>query len=465
MMAIHLVKVPDVGEGVAEVELVAWSVAPGEEVNRNQVLAEVMTDKANVEIPSPVNGTVAAIHGAVGATLAVGTPLIELEVAGSVSAPGGAPPGSVAPGAGEESGPRSGASLSGPSPVARSVPGASSPTASPPAGARPAADGRAGEPGRVAATRPPGKRPRATPAVRHRARQAGVELRLVPASGPAGRVTHEDLDAYLTGPVAFVERGEADESEPPEAEPDAGSVVAGRQPDTSVGEEPIIGVRRRIAENTLRSTRSIPHITYVDEVDVTALEDLRAVLNEDRPVDTPHLTLLPFLVRALVRVLPDHPSMNAHVDDDAGVIRRFGGVHVGIATQTETGLMVPVVRHAEVETLWSLAGRITALADAARNGAAARHELSGSTITVSSLGSLGGLVSTPVINKPEVAILGVNKIVTRPRWIEGQFVPRRMMNLSSSFDHRVVDGWDAATFVQALRRLLEQPALLVMEQS
>jgi 2-oxoisovalerate dehydrogenase E2 component (dihydrolipoyl transacylase) len=211
------------------------------------------------------------------------------------------------------------------------------------------------------------------------------------------------------------------------------------------------------------STSRIPHITYVEEVDVTALEDLRATMNRDRKPEQPKLTVLPFLMRALVKTAAEQPGVNAIFDDHAGIIHRHAAVHIGIATQTPAGLTVPVVRHAEARSIWDCASELNRLAEAARTGTATRDELTGSTITISSLGALGGIASTPVINHPEVAIVGVNKIAVRPVWDGTQFVPRKIMNLSSSFDHRVIDGWDAATFVQRLKTLLETPALIFVE--
>ena len=307
------------------------------------------------------------------------------------------------------------------------------------------------------APRPEGRKPTATPSVRRRAREAGVDLRAVAGSGPAGRITHDDLDEFFRRPTGS---GGARSGA-------AGAVVAA--PDPSVADQPVVGLRRRIAEQMVASTSTIPHITYVDEVDMTALEELRSTLNGRNP-DGARLTILPFLVRALVRVLPRFPMCNAHLLDDdprsdggPATLRTFGGVHVGIATQTEAGLVVPVLRHAEAESLSGIAARLAELAEAARSGRASAADLSGSTITITSLGALGGLVTTPVINKPETSIVGVNKLATRPVWDGERFVPRKMMNLSSSFDHRVVDGWDAANFVQELKTLLEQPALLFME--
>ena len=344
--------------------------------------------------------------------------------------------------------------------------------ASPGAPDRPrTADASAGAPvtGRlrsVVVPRPEGRKPTATPSVRRRAREAGIDLRAVPGTGPAGRITHEDLDELFRSPTG---RGGV---------PGRPATGPTRAPDPSTADEPIIGLRRRIAEHMVASASTIPHITYVEEVDMTALEDLRATLNGSAPIAgdgaagpaAPRLTILPFLVRALVRVLPRFPLCNAHVvdDGDAGdgpaTLRTFGGVHVGIATQTDRGLVVPVLRHAEAETLWGTAERVADLAEAARTGQASAADLTGSTITITSLGALGGLVTTPIINKPETTVVGVNKLVTRPVWDGERFAPRQMMNLSSSFDHRVVDGWDAATFVQALKSVLEQPALLFVEE-
>jgi 2-oxoisovalerate dehydrogenase E2 component (dihydrolipoyl transacylase) len=277
--------------------------------------------------------------------------------------------------------------------------------------------------------------------VRHRAREAGLDLRQLRGTGPAGRILHEDLDAFLRG---------------------GGTTRPGAARRVDVEEIPVTGLRRRIAERMAEATRRVAHFSYVEEVDVTALEDLRATLNAGT-AEAPKLTLLPFLLRAVVRAVADFPQMNAHYDDAAQVIRRFGAVHLGIATQTRSGLVVPVLRHAEARDLRDCAAEARRLAEAARQGHATREELTGSTITLSSLGALGGIAATPVINLPEVAIIGVNRIAIRPAWRDGGFVPRRMMNLSSSFDHRIVDGYDAASFIQRIKSLLETPALLFME--
>jgi 2-oxoisovalerate dehydrogenase E2 component (dihydrolipoyl transacylase) len=289
-----------------------------------------------------------------------------------------------------------------------------------------------------------GEKPIASPAVRLRAREAGVDLRQVSGTGPAGRITHEDLDTFIT-------HGRQ------------GTLAPDLAPKTSVEQIKVVGLRRKIAEKMAISKSRIPHITYVEEVDVTALEELRAALNAKKRVDRPKLTLLPFLMRAMVKGIAERPHLNALYDDDGGIIHQHGGVHIGIATQTSSGLVVPVVRHAEGRDLWGCAIELNRLAEAAKAGTATREELSGSTITITSLGAIGGIVTTPVINYPEVAIIGVNKIMVRPVWDGANFVPRKMMNLSSSFDHRIIDGWDAAVFVQHIKTLLETPAMIFVE--
>ncbi|RWN85346.1 MAG: 2-oxo acid dehydrogenase subunit E2, partial [Mesorhizobium sp.] len=305
---------------------------------------------------------------------------------------------------------------------------------------------RGGGPAPVAAPRPEGERPLASPAVRLRAKEAGVDLRQVRGSGPAGRILHEDIDAFLArGPQL--------------------AKVSGLARNEAVEDIKIIGLRRKIAEKMALAKSRIPHITYVEEIDVTALEDLRAALNKEKRggVERPKLTLLPFLMRAMVKAIADQPKINALFDDEAGIVHQHGGVHIGIAAQTPSGLVVPVVKHAEARDIWDCAAEVFRLAEAARSGTAARDELSGSTITITSLGAMGGVATTPVINHPEVAILGVNKMMVRPVWDGTQFMPRKMMNLSSSFDHRVIDGWDAAVFIQRIKTLLETPALIFVD--
>ncbi len=451
-MGIHVIKMPDIGEGIAEVELVGWHVKVGDTVAEDQPLADVMTDKATVEIPSPVVGRVVALGGEVGQVMAVGGELIRLEVEGEGNVKGDAAP-QKPQAAAPAPAPAASAPAAAPVPAkadkapAGGVAGQiaaslQSPAAAPSAPSRPAAATRQAP----AAARQPGEKPLASPAVRKRAWDLGIELRFVHGSGPAGRVLHEDLDAYLQGQgAATAARGPA---------------YAERNDEEQV---PVIGLRRKIAQKMAESKRRIPHFSYVEEIDVTDLEDLRVSLNAKFGESRGKLTLLPLLARAMVIALRDFPQINARYDDEAGQVTRYGAVHIGIATQSDGGLMVPVMRHAETRDLWSMAAEIGRLAQAVRAGSAGRDELSGSTITITSLGPLGGIVTTPVINHPEVGIVGVNRIVERPAFRNGAVVARKLMNLSSSFDHRVVDGMDAARFIQAVRALLEQPALLFVE--
>ncbi|WP_085687543.1 MULTISPECIES: dihydrolipoamide acetyltransferase family protein [unclassified Pseudomonas] len=426
-MGTHVIKMPDIGEGIAEVELSQWHVKVGDLVVEDQVLADVMTDKAMVDIPSPVHGKVIALGGQPGEVMAVGSILISIEVEGAGNLKESDKP---APVAAKEApaAPKVEA-------VVESKPAVTAP--------RPAAAVCQGP----MVAREADERPLASPAVRKHALDLGIQLRLVRGSGPAGRVLHEDLEAYLA-------QGQSNASAP---------VAAAYTQRNDEEQIQVIGMRRKIAQRMQDATQRAAHFSYVEEIDVTAIEELRAHLNEKHGASRGKLTLLPFLVRALVVALRDFPQMNARYDDEAQVITRLGAVHVGVATQSDVGLMVPVVRHAEARSLWDSAAEISRLATAARNGKASRDELSGSTITLTSLGALGGIVSTPVLNLPEVAIVGVNKIVERPMVVKGQVVIRKMMNLSSSFDHRVVDGMDAALFIQAIRGLLEQPATLFVE--
>lgn len=412
-MGLYAIRVPDIGEGIAEVELVAWHVQPGDMVAADQPLADVMTDKATVEIPSPVAGTVRVRGGEVGQSLAVGSELLRLEVAGAGNLKDAA---AAAPAAADAD-----------TQVARSA----APVASPRAGA---------------AQPVQGAHPLAAPAVRRRALDLGMALREVPGSGPDGRIVHADLDACLLKPAPAARPGPA--------------AFAERQGEEAI---PIIGLRRKIALKMQESKRRIPHFSYVEEIDVTALEALRARLNQLHAATRGKLTLLPFLARAMVLALRDFPQVNARFDDEAGVLTQHAAVHLGIATQTLLGLMVPVLRHTEALDLWACAAGMARVAEDARSGKAVRDALTGSTITLTSLGALGGLASTPIINHPEVAIIGVNRIVERPMLRGGAVVARLLMNLSSSFDHRVVDGMHAAQFIQAVRALLEAPALLFVE--
>jgi 2-oxoisovalerate dehydrogenase E2 component (dihydrolipoyl transacylase) len=428
-------KLPDVGEGTAEAELVGWHVKVGDTVSEDQLLAEVMTDKATVELTSPVAGTVVALHGEAGQQLAVGGPLVSFNVEGKGNQ-GSAP--APAPSTAQARSPSpDGGGLKAPPPA---------PAQSPPTGG---STREAGEGGKARTLSARNERPLASPAVRNRARDLGVELQFVPGSGPAGRIEHGDLDAYVSS-------GGHGSSAPGAS---AGSTYARAEGTT---ETRIIGLRRKIAEKMAESVRRIPHITYVEEIDVTALEELRAHLNATRKKDQPKLNVLPFIARAIVVALRDQPTINSHYDDEAGVLTTHAAVHLGIAAQTPNGLMVPVVRHAEARDPYDTALEIARVSGAAKDGSAKREELSGSTITITSLGTLGGVVHTPIINHPEVAIVGPNKIAERVVVKDGQMVVRKMMNLSSSFDHRIVDGHDAAVFVQRIKGLLEHPATLWM---
>ncbi|WP_297933913.1 2-oxo acid dehydrogenase subunit E2 [uncultured Brevundimonas sp.] len=422
----YVFKLPDVGEGTAEAELVGWHVKVGDTVEEDQILADIMTDKATVEITSPINGVVVALHGETGQQVPVGGPLVSFKVEGKGNV--AAAPAAAAPVAKAEK--------AAPAPVAKAAPPA--PKASASAKPVPAMTGRQ-----------PGERPLASPAVRNRARDLGVDLAFVPGSGPAGRIQHEDLDA-------FVARG----GSLPVATGGTASSTYARAEGTT--ETKIIGLRRKIAEKMAESVRRIPHITYVEEIDMTAVEELRAHLNATKAKDQPKLNVLPFIARAIVVALRDQPTINSHYDDEAGVLTTHDAVHLGIAAQTPNGLMVPVVRHAEALDPYATALEIARVSGAAKDGSAKREELSGSTITITSLGTLGGVVHTPIINHPEVAIVGPNKIAERVVVKDGQMVVRKMMNLSSSFDHRIVDGHDAAVFVARIKGLLEHPATLWM---
>ncbi len=424
-MAEHVIRLPDVGEGVAEAELVEWHVKVGDLVREDAVLAAVMTDKATVEIPSPVNGKIVWLGAGIGDVVAVGSDLVRLEVSGETNVT----PAAAARERGGSSQVRESAPPAGRSDKALITHRSDT---EPPSRTVPV---------QHIAHRAEGEKPLASPAVRMRARDAGVDLRQVRGSGPAGRITHEDLESHFAQGTA---------------------TASGPLPRTGVEEIKVVGLRRRIAEKMTIANR-IPHITYVEEVDVTGLDTLRESLNGQERRGQPKLTLLPFLALAMVRAIAGQPNLNSLFDDEKGIVHQHAGIHIGIAVQTASGLMVPVVRHAESLDLWGCAAEIGRLAEAARNGTASRDELTGSTITITSLGVLGGVMSTPIINHPEVAIIGVNKITMRPVWDGSAFMPRRMMNLSSSFDHRIVDGFDAARFVQRIKTLLETPALIFIE--
>jgi 2-oxoisovalerate dehydrogenase E2 component (dihydrolipoyl transacylase) len=427
-VAVHVIRVPDLGEGIAEVELVAWHVQPGESIAEDQGLADVMTDKASVEIPSPVAGKVLALGGEVGQMLAVGSDLIRIEIDDGTATTTAAPAPAVA---------------DAPEAIAASAnkrEGTAATTAAPPPPPPPTPS-----PARSGAS----SRPLASPAVRALAWELGVDLAGVAATGTAGRITRSDVETVAA-------RGGAK----PAARARAPVATAGSDATEAIR---IVGLRRRIAQKMQESKRRIPHFTYVEEFDVTELEALRAHLNAKWGASRGKLTLLPFLVRAVVLAVREFPMVNARFDDEAGVVTRHVAVHAGIATQTPAGLVVPVLRDAQAHDLWSSAAEIARLAESARSGKAVRDELSGSTITITSLGKLGGIVTTPVINHPEVAIVGVNRVAERPVIRDGAVVARLLMNLSSSFDHRVVDGADAAAFIQRVRELVEHPATLFVE--
>lgn len=422
-MARFTFNLPDIGEGIAEAEIVAWHVKVGDSISEDQPIADMMTDKATVEMESPVAGVVTKVAGEEGDVIAIGSMLVEIETASDVNDVSQCVPAT-------KTEPVVAAT------VADEVPHAPEPVAAPVA---------------VSATEPktqetPAVQPHASvtasPAVRARAKDLGVDLTDVKASG--GHVRHADLDAYLS----------------------YGAGQGYRAPNSSAKRDDeaikVIGMRRRIADNMAASKRHIPHFTYVEEIDVTAIEAMRADLNANRG-SKPKLTMLPMLIVAICKTIPQFPMINARFDDENGIVTRHGAVHLGMATQTDAGLMVPVIRDAQDRNIWQLATEISRLAEAARNGTAKSEELSGSTLTVTSLGPLGGIATTPVINRPEVAIIGPNKIVERPMFVGDSIEARKLMNLSISCDHRVVDGWDAASYVQALKKLIETPVLLFAE--
>ena len=408
-MSEYVVKLPDVGEGIAEAEIVEWHVSVGDNITEDQVMVEVMTDKATVELPSPVSGVVLSVGAAVGDVLQVGSPLIRIDTGNGAVGDGRSRAATTV--------------LEAPPVVAVAAPPVS---LAAPTNAAPA-------------ERP--KAPAAAPAVRQRAATLGIDLAEVVGSGPDGRVVHADLDTQL-GRTRQPSNGLTQIT---------GDVVDA---------VPVVGLRRNIAQRMQLAKERIPHFTYVEEIDVTDVERLRAQLNEQYGEQRPKLTILAFLMRAIVEAITDFPQMNSRYDDDNGVVNRHRSIHLGVAAQTPKGLMVPVVTDAASRDLWDSAAEVARLATAARTHKITLEELTGSTITITSLGALGGIVSTPIINYPEVAIIGVNKIATRPVYVDGALLPRQIMNLSSSFDHRVVDGADAAAFIQRIKALLEMPALL-----
>jgi len=417
----YVFKLPDLGEGTVEAEIVNWRVKPGDTIAEDEVIVEVMTEKAAVELPAPVGGRVLSITGTPGDMVPVGADLIVIETGTPATTAAGAPAPAAAPAAAPASAPparRAGAN------------GAEAPAQAPAASARA---------GRVATS----------PAIRRRAHEAGIDLQQVTGSGPNGRILPKDLEAFV-----------ARRSQPTPLRPAPKAVPSARASAAATEEIKVIGLRRLIAQRMSEAKRNIPHFAYVEELDITELESLRRHLNR-KPADAaPSLTYLPFLALALIRVLRDFPQCNAHYDAERGVIVRHAAVHLGVATQTAEGLKVPVVHNAQELGLWELAAQMRRVAEAARTNKAKREELSGSTITITSLGKLGGIASTPIINAPEVAIIGVNRAVERPLVLEGAIAIRLTMNLSSSFDHRFVDGYDAAAMIQALKEHLEHPATI-----
>lgn len=403
-MTRHVMRLPDLGEGTVSAEVIAWKVKPGDVVREDSPLVEMSTDKAVVEVPSPVSGQVVSVTGQPGDVIAVGAELAVFEIEAKTAAPATLAPAAPAP-------------TTTPAKAPPAVTAAASPASSAKSSTQASAAGAVVSSSRVMAS----------PATRRRAFEAGIDLATVSGSGPQGRVLALDVERARSG-------------------------------GPGITEIPVIGVRRLIAQRMAEAKRVAPHFAYVEEVDVTELEALRVKLNAQRPAGAASLTYLPFIVRALAAVLKDFPQCNALYDEKRNVLLRHAAVHAGIATQTPDGLKVPVVREVMTHDLEGLAGEIRRVSEAAKLGRARRDELSGSTITVTSLGKLGGIVSTPILNLPEVAIIGINKAVERVVVIDGTMVIRRMMNLSSSFDHRFVDGFDAAAMIQALKTKLESPA-------
>ncbi len=420
-MGKYIFNLPDIGEGIAEAEIVAWHVKVGDMVEEDQQIADMMTDKATVEMEAPVDGKIVAVAGEEGDVIAIGSMLVEIETEGE-----------DADGA-EEKAPAKPAVE-----TKESVPAEQESAPEKPA-PKPAESTPTPSVSEVEVPESASKPTKATPAVRARAKNLGVDLSQVKAQGE--HIRHADLDAYLA-------YGSGQGYQP------AGA--SRKREDEKVK---VIGLRRKIAENMAASKRNIPHFSYVEEIDVSALEDIRADLNASRG-NRPKLTVLPLLIVAIARTIPDFPMINALYDDEAGHVTRHGAIHLGMATQTDSGLKVPVVKNAQDKNVWQLAADIARLSEAARDGSATTDDLTGGTLTITSLGPLGGIATTPVINRPEVAIIGPNKIVERPVIVDGELQIRKMMNLSISCDHRVVDGYDAASFVQALKRVIEKPVLI-----
>jgi len=429
-MSNQVFKLPDIGEGVVEGEVVTWHVSVGDTISEDDPLVDIMTDKATVTIPSPYNGKIAIMHGEVGDMIAVGSALVEFGESDSVEPPAESPIEKSTP---KEDKTKKVVVEAKPEPIA-AVPKIETIAPLPPVAKATATEGRKG--GKALAS----------PAVRRRAREAGVELSSVRGSGPAGRIRHADLDAYIA----------------------AGGMVQGAAPvayttrRTDVEEIKVVGLRRKIAEQMTISKRHIPHFSYFEEIDVTELEELRQMLNSSRDENQPKLTYLPFIMLALAKLMPNHPECNGHYDEANGLFRQYGALNIGIATQTDRGLFVPVVKHAEAMDVWQVAAEMQRVSGAAKNGTSSLDDLTGSTFTITSLGRDGGLGATPIINHPEVSILGIHKAREMPVVHKGEVVVRRIMNVSSSFDHRIVDGANGAALIQSLKRMLEYPALIFM---
>lgn len=415
-MGVYEMLLPDVGEGIAEAEVVEWNVKPGDLVREDDILAAVMTDKAAVEVPSVVDGKVLELGCEIGQMMPVGAVLIRIEVDGDDN--------SVAETTASRSDEADVQTIEEPIKEEPKTTEIKAPTLN----------------------RNEEHKPLAAPSVRAKARRENIDLKLVEGSGPSGRIIHDDIDAWIAS---------------------GDRPVANNKPRASdhIKEIPLVGMRRKIAEKMSLSKRQIPHITIVEEIEMTALTELRASLNEKYQGERSKLTIIPFIMQAIIEAVREQPQFNARYDDQNDIIGQYEGVHIGIATQTPTGLTVPVVRHAQTGNLWDNAEELARLANAARERTIKANELSEGTITISSLGELGAIATTPIINHPEVAIIGVNKMQVRPVWDGQNFQPRKMMNISCSFDHRVIDGWDAAVFVRKLKTLLESPAMLFVERS
>jgi 2-oxoisovalerate dehydrogenase E2 component (dihydrolipoyl transacylase) len=448
-MTQYVFKMPDLGEGTVSAEVLKWYVGPGDSVEEDQVIAEVMTEKAAIEVPSPVTGRVVRVHGQPGDMVAVGGELIVFET-GAVDATASASTPDSASVAESEAPTQPATAVQADGPARAAVEPAERPAGAAGAGSTAARPSGVSTAAKADAPAPKAGRIMASPATRRRAKEAGLDLGAVPGSGPGGRITRADFETALRDGPGTIARG------PQAPVPGPGAARTGTT------EIRVIGLRRVIAQRMTEAKRNIPHFAYVEEVDVTELESLRVHLNERRRPGQPSLTFLPLIGLALARVLEEFPQCNALYDAERSVIVRHAAVHLGIATQTPDGLKVPVVRNAESHGIWSLATAIRDAAERARTNKSPREELAGSTITITSLGKLGGIVSTPVINAPEVAIVGVNKAVDRPMVVGGAIAVRKMMNLSSSFDHRFVDGYDAAAMIQALKERLEHPATIFM---